>query len=33
MQSGVSIEDPEFPLQAGVPRVDVCQTRDCVYLG
>ena len=23
IQSGVSIEDPEFPLQPGVPRMDV----------
>lgn len=26
IQSGVSVEDPEFPLQSGVPRVDVCQS-------
>ena len=26
IQSGVSVEDPEFPVQSGVPRVDVCQS-------
>ena len=28
MQSGVSIEDPEFPLQTGVPRAEVCSYSD-----